>query len=453
MKYIKFYFSATNERSRNLVKQIRWSFFFKIGSMGLSFLLVPTIIQTLGERQYGLWSLMIMFTTWTMLFDIGIGNSVRNLVTKAMASNKVRSARIYISSGYTLLGLISLTMLVVAILLLNFLFYSMSNGLKENLSLNVSEFYSLNVFIFTAFVVFWLGLIHAVVASLHKAALSLAIYFTINVLLLFAFQVISQVVKIDLLLASMIFSIVNIGTLLGFSLIFFFFKPRLSPYFMFRKKHYKSIVSVGVSFFLIQVASLILFATDKALISYFFKPELLVEYDLVFKLFSVAMIVQGIFSSSVWSAYTESFALKDKDWIQNEFIRQFVVFLLVSILAGLTYYFSADIINYWADISVEEGFEKYLFLFVLVSMWNSLYAIPLNAFSKVKVQVLTSVAIVLLNMPLSYYFAIVLNYGPNGIILGSVVCLLLPGIILPVVFFKELSKINRSPGNFIGASS
>ena len=73
----------------------------------------------------------------------------------------------------------------------------------------------------------------------------------------------------------------------------------------------KSITSLGFQFFIIQIAVIVIFTTDKILITQLFGPEYVASYDVVFKLFSIITIAHGILMAPLWSAYSDAYHRND----------------------------------------------------------------------------------------------------------------------------------------------
>ena len=104
--------TISKDRTKNYFKQLKVSFLFKVLAIGASFLIIPIMIKFLGNEQYGIWSTLLSIISWIVLFDIGIGNSLRNKISEALVKNDKKKARDYISTAYVLIGLISVVLLI-----------------------------------------------------------------------------------------------------------------------------------------------------------------------------------------------------------------------------------------------------------------------------------------------------------------------------------------------------
>ena len=74
-KYLK---ESITDRTKRANLNIIISFFFKGASILLSFLLVPLTINYIKPDAYGVWLTLSSLVGWVAMFDIGIGNGLKN---------------------------------------------------------------------------------------------------------------------------------------------------------------------------------------------------------------------------------------------------------------------------------------------------------------------------------------------------------------------------------------
>ena len=75
----------TSLRSKNITKQVFKSGIYKILSIAASFLIVPASLEFLDTERFGIWLTISTFIAWFTIFDVGLGNGLRNNLAKAMA--------------------------------------------------------------------------------------------------------------------------------------------------------------------------------------------------------------------------------------------------------------------------------------------------------------------------------------------------------------------------------
>lgn len=159
----------SSQRTMNYFLQVRNSVFYKLLGVAISFIAVPLMIRYLGNERYGIWSTMLSIFSWIILFDVGIGNGLRNKLTESLAKGSLEDAKRYVSTGYIALGAISFFLFVVFIVCgqnINWqvVFNTNRVGLSE---------LKTSVTLAGSFIIinFWLSLINQVLNGLQKTSL------------------------------------------------------------------------------------------------------------------------------------------------------------------------------------------------------------------------------------------------------------------------------------------
>jgi O-antigen/teichoic acid export membrane protein len=75
-------------------------------SIGISLIYTPLLLKYLGDERYGIWVTMLSILNWILVFDIGIGNGLRNVLTIKIKQEKNDEAQSVVSSAYYALGTI-----------------------------------------------------------------------------------------------------------------------------------------------------------------------------------------------------------------------------------------------------------------------------------------------------------------------------------------------------------
>ena len=93
----------SREQTNSIIeKNVIASFVLNGGSILISFVLVPMTLGYLNEYEYGVWLTLNSILSWIYIFDIGLGNGLRNRLTEALARNDFKSAKIYVSTSFFL---------------------------------------------------------------------------------------------------------------------------------------------------------------------------------------------------------------------------------------------------------------------------------------------------------------------------------------------------------------
>jgi Na+-driven multidrug efflux pump len=120
------------------------------------------------------------------------------------------------------------------------------------------------------------------------------------------------------------------------------------------------------------------------------------------------------------------------NWIKNILKRIVLLFVGLVILQGIILIFFFQIVKMWIgniDISFTTAF--WVAFMVLLNIWISIFDFITNSISKIKLQMFVNILAALINIPISYYFAVFLNFGVIGVIWGSILSIILSAFTSP----------------------
>ncbi len=423
---------VSKERTRNYLRQIKGAVVYKAVAMAASFLAIPLMIHYLGQEQFGVWSTLLTVMSWIVFFDLGIGNGLRNKVAESLAKSKTVEAATYVGSAYTLLGLIALTLwLVLTIAAYWIPWQTVFNTLA------VPEATLRETIQITAFFIvlnFWVALIAALLGAVQRTSLIALGQLISNALVLALVFFLSRTTEASISSLALAYGVSLVTANIALSVWFYRTRPELRPRFYLEKSHIHPLLGVGLQFFVIQLAVLVIFTTDKILITQLFGPEYVAQYEVVFKLFSVITFGHALISAPLWSAYTDAYHRDDIFWIRRMLRSQMIIFLGVLLATGLLAIIASPIIRVWIadDFTTPNQLIIATSLFVLVSTWNNIYAIFLNGIGKIKIQLYTAMIAMTANIPLSIFLAKNTELGTSAIVVGTTCCLLIAAVALPI---------------------
>lgn len=432
-----------DKRTKNIKLQIYLSFFLRGLSIILSFFVVRLTIEYLGNELYGIWIILLSIMSWLSLFDVGIGNGLRNKLAIELSNNNFIEARSYISTAYLVLSLIALVLLIlttISIFLVDWTF------IFNSTILDIFEYRLMMLFFFFSIVFsFVLGLINSILSAFQQTALTNVISISINfffILFLISFRAFFMTSLIKIVC---IYFFVLIFSHLLFT-VFFFKKNRnvIPSLKYFSKDKIKSILSLGGSFFVIQIAVLLIFTVDNYIILQTLGTEQVSTYNIVFKLFSIFTIGFGIIISPMWSAFTEANEKNDLIWMKAAIKKLNLIFLVIILGLLIMLFIYQDILDLWLPVNnrIVPPFNLIFafFLFISISIWNNIYAFFLNGLGIVKLQMVTAIIGAIINIPLALYFIKGLNLGLSGVVYSMCISLVLFSILGPIITYNYLKK-------------
>ena len=125
----KLIFLDKNTRSVKANKNIITMLFFRGINIFISLMYVPLLINSLSAYRYGIWLTITSIMAWLSLFDMGLGNGLRNKLSESIAKNDTKEAKYLISTAYASITILSLV--------LNALFFVITTHLDWSSILNV----------------------------------------------------------------------------------------------------------------------------------------------------------------------------------------------------------------------------------------------------------------------------------------------------------------------------
>lgn len=437
-----FNFFKGHNRSVKAKQNIVFLFFIKGYSILVSLLLVPISLDLLGNYKYGVWLTLFNLLSMIQIFDIGIGNGLRNKFTESISKSDFVSAREFVTTAYVLMSFISFSIIILFIYPWLSLDWSYVFNLDRGLAHEITNLIGFTI-LFTS-IQFTLKLLSTILTALHKPNISALIFAISNTVTLLLLYILKDFIVGSLIIIGFIYSFIPIVVLTISSLILFNgtlkkYMPRLR---FFKKNKVKDLLVLGTQFFIIQIAVLVIFQTDSLIISHVLSPEEVTPYNIVFKYYSVLTIVATTIMTPFWSAYTEANTQKDFKWIKNALIVQ-IKLLFPLIIAILTMsIISNDIFDIWLNKKLNTSLILIygMALYTFISIWNNIYSSFLNGIGHTKIQMITSIFGTIINIPLSIYFANI--YGSGGVILATIISLLFFSIVGPLETLKYFKKID-----------
>jgi O-antigen/teichoic acid export membrane protein len=434
-------FNSGHSRSVKARKHILVSFFIKSVSIVIGFVFVPLLLHYLGAVEYGIWLTLSSIIAWVSYFDIGLGNGLRNRFAESLAKGEHQMARIYVSTTYAGLSLIFGAFFLIFLVINPFL--SWHEILKAPLSLE-HELNTLVIITVVFFLLrFTLKLISMIIAADQRPAISntfdpLASIISLIVILLLIKFAKPSLLNLGIVLGAAPALVLSIATVYFFRKDYKLYSPSIK---LVNFKYFKDLTGLGIKFFIIQIAVVITMFTNNLIITQVVGPEAVASYNIAYKYFGILLMLFTIISNTYWSAYTEAYIKKDFGWIRRvtgNLVKGWFGILLVLTLM-LT--FAKPFYLIWVGDEIEIPFQLSAItaLFIAIYIWYIIFIYFINGTGKITLQLYVSVAVAIMNIPISIFFASVLGMGTTGVILGSCVTYLPGAIIAPIQYLKIIS--------------
>lgn len=443
--FVSSYMTKGHERSIRAKKNIAFSLALKVINVAVQFLFVPLLLGYLNPVRYGIWITVGSVINWFYFFDIGLGNGLRNKLAEAFAKNENDIARIYISTAYAALTAIAIILYLIFLVADKFIRWEFIFNSPLALA---SELDTLMVVVFTFFAInFIVRLIGSILNADQKPSMNDLIYTTGNVislLIIFGCTKISHesLILVGIVVGFSTFLPAAIATALFFQRSYRQYKPSVK---FIDFKHLNHLSSLGIKFFIMQVASIVVFATNNFIIIQLFGPAQVIPYNTALTYFSAIQVVFSIILTPFWSAFTEAFAKNDLGWIKAK-VRQLInLWLTCTIIVVIMILLSNPLFKIWVGnkVIMPFGLTCLIGLFIIMNAWSSIFSNFINGVGKIRLSLITASINAIINIPISIFFAKTLNLGVNGVVLGTCISLSIGVVLRPMQYWKIINHVDR----------
>jgi O-antigen/teichoic acid export membrane protein len=430
--------NGLGERSKNIIRHIGWSILFKLGSIVANFIMVPLAIVYLGIEDYGIWLTLSSALTWFMLFDIGLGNGLRNKFAKAKTLGNHDEAQAFVSTAYYTISAIGVALVLS--------FWSLNHLVNWGVVFNATPVKAaqLSTLLPIIFGFFGMQLVAKLIVSIYQAdqhhSIQNKVQFYGQALSLVGIWLLLKLGENSLLSFGVFYSALPLLVLVALNIIAFNgrytrYRPKLK---LCQKKHLREIAGLGLKFFIVQFAAVVLFSTDNFIITHLFGPEEVVPYNLAFKYFSIVIMAYSILVAPYWSSFTEAYAKNDIDWIRGSVSRIQRIWLIVPLSLFVMVLMANQFYALWVgnEVKVPQLMNLSMAIYVLIITFGTIYVQFINGVGKIGLQFIVSIVVMLLNIPLSIILADHMRLGTPGVIMATSLCLSVPMVLWLIQFNK-----------------
>lgn len=439
---LKKYLTRTNlDRSQRANFNILLSMLFRGGSIILQFVLISLTIDYIKPDAYGVWLTLSSLVGWIAIFDIGIGNGLRNKLSESLAQGDFKTSKIYVSTTYAIIALIAMSFIILYFICSPFVNWQSvfnSNFIAEK------ELYKVVSVVCLCFLIkFVTDIINIVAASFQMVSISSILLFLSNICLTGAVWILTKTTSANLVLLALCLSFIPVlvsivATFYLFTKHFKVVSPSLKAIDF---KESKSIMGLGSQFFILQIITLIIFQTDNILIAQLFHPSDVTDFNISYKYFSIITMLFTIILTPYWTAFTEAYYKKEYTWIQatiNTLIKYWALSVIILIVMVICANF---LIRFWVGNSVVVSLKLSISIcfYIIVLNWNAIFANFLNGVGKIRIQIIYAIIMGIINIPLSIFLVRYLNWGIYAMPASNFFCLLLGAIISYIQYKKIIS--------------
>jgi len=203
----------------------------------------------------------------------------------------------------------------------------------------------------------------------------------------------------------------------------------------------------GASFFLIQVAAVVVFSSDNVIVSHYLGAAEVTPYSVTWRLVGLTTVLQSLIFPALWPAYAEAYARRDYLWIRQTFSWTMKGTVLLNLACVLLLVIAGrSLIRIWAGLAAVPS--TYLLLamgvWAIINGFMSVESCLLAALNRTRAQAILSILAAVLNIALS--IALVRHMGSLGVIGGTILSYALVLVVPQTMIVRRLFKRELTGG-------
>lgn len=438
--------SASN---RAVILNIFGAFAVKGGALIISVLLLPAYLAFFDNQAVlGIWYTILSVLNWVIIFDLGLGQGLRNQLPGAIEAKNRKMVKECISTTYILMTLLTAVLCVIGLVLIPYVNWNKMFNVAAEVVGNTTLSTCVRIVFGGIMLQMVLKIITSILYAYQRSAVVNVLGLASNVLIyLFLLVTPSKDIASNLITMSVVNVIAaNLPYVICTVAVFATFLKDAAPSVKaFSAKYIKDIFNVGLTLLWLQIVFMVVSSVNEFLITSFSGPEYVVEYQAYYKIFKTAAMVVSLALTPIWSAVTRAQAQKNYAWIRK-------VYMLFLGLAGVCLIGELCIIpmlqwvfNIWLGKGVMVANTGYALAFVLSSVIFVLHNINTsigNGMSYFRIQIIWMTVAAVVFVPLAYIF-VEITGSWIGVVIANVVAMLPYEVLSPILTMRHIRKISR----------
>jgi O-antigen/teichoic acid export membrane protein len=386
---------------------------------------LPIAVRYLGPVQFGIWATITTTLSLLLVLDLGIANTLTNLMSEAYAKEDKKLGGEYAATAFWIMVLVAAALGVIGFLAWPLIHWDSVFHVDASLRGVVSRAVGVS------YVVFLCGM------PAGLAAKMLGGYQELRTANLFAavgsVASLCGVIAVVYLRGQLPWLVgISSGAMIaanGICLLWLWthHKPWLTPWPRnMSRTASRRLMQTGSEFFLIQLAGVVVFNSDNLVIAHFMGPAQVTPYNVTWRIVGYATMLQTVMMPALWPAYSEAYVRGEMAWIRKTFWRVMKVtsgvaaaFCIVFVLFGRT------IIGIWAGQSAvpAQSLVIAMCIWVLINTVMTNEACLLVATNEIRLQMWLGIVGAAVNLVATIY--LVKRLGVLGVIMGTLLSYIL----------------------------
>lgn len=340
---------------------------------------------------------------WISVFDLGLGHGFRNRFAESIAKGDEGLARQYVSTTY---------FIILCIVLILFACMMIINSLVDwtkVLKVDVSYRVELQKVVGVVCVFFCLNMVVRLFSTLLTAnqepGMASLITGIGEICSLVAIFILTKVSSGSLLNLALYYSGVPCFVLLTVSIVAFNFskyKKYAPNIHQIRTSLIKSVLSIGIQFFFIQLSMIAIFQIINIVLSREIGPLAVTQYNVTHKYYGLLYSALYIIITPFWSAFTDAYTKKDYIWMKSTLNKLEKIWFIAVLVGFVMVLISPYFFKIWLNNTVEipMSLSVAMLVFLLSQALGNVYMLLINGIGTVRIQLIIYTIFALISWPL-----------------------------------------------------
>lgn len=435
-------FTGGSARSVLLKRNMLYALLIKAGSICCTLVLVPATIDFVNPTQYAIWLTISSIVAWMSFFDIGFSNGLRNKLVEALARGDIAQGKSFVSTTYYMLTLIFSGVALLTIPLV--WCFDISPLLDIDLHYEEDLKWALTIVILYFCISFVLRTLSYVLMADQRNSYSsfiefigqfsvLAVIFSIRNDLEGSLTTLALAQCIPPLLVWVVASIYH------YTHRYRNICPALQDVHL---SDTRLLMSLGVKFFIIQIATIIQFHAANFLIARLYSIEEVTDYNIAYRYFNILYMCFFLLLQPFWSAVTDAYTQNDIAWIRRS-IRKYMYIAFGALAGGiLMLLLSPYVYDLWIGDRVHIDFTLsfWMMCYFMVIIFGAVFCFFVNGIGALRIQYVSSLISPIIFIAMVLLLSKVYGVGMHAILIASIIANYNGLILAPLQYYMVIHR-------------
>lgn len=412
LENIKKRVSSADGKSQSLLRNIVLSLGVKGGSLFVALFTTPAYIAFFNNNEIlGLWFTLLSVLSWILSCDMGIGNGLRNKLVEALSEKDEAQQRTLVSSSYAFLGAVAIVVSFAILVCSQLLDWNVVFNIPANVMDRQTLSMAIGVILIAVCLQLVLNLATSILYALQLAFVPGLLNLMTNVAMLFYCLAATTIGGHGSILSMAIAYCFAVNVPLVAATIYIFSKtaPQLRPsLYAIRWTEAASVLRLGAAFLWLQFMAMLLNNTSSYLITILIGNGAVVEYQIYYRIFTLASSLTLLCSTPIWSAATRAQVESDYRWVFRVF-KLFAVFGSAIVVAQFALCIPLQFIfDLWLGAGVVKAEPLPSLVFALYGslvVWSYIVTCFANGLNELRLQTILLTFGAVINIPIACVLA------------------------------------------------